>query len=179
MMIRYASLWTITRRSGCQTHADGTCHSFPSKSWDCSTELFFENDVFISMELSIVMFWKYSQHGILIYSFLLDVEIKDLLCGVDIKDVSGKLKTVFVYVVWKTYYGVLLFNQKMKWVGDKKYPLFGKALISMCLLNINVFVQNYYEGTYMKRDNCAKLLTKKQIRGYQSNNVSTYGKALV
>jgi hypothetical protein len=59
----------------------------------------FENDVFISMELSIVMFWKYSQHGILIYSFLLDVEIKDLLCGVDIKDVSGKLKTVFVYVV--------------------------------------------------------------------------------
>jgi hypothetical protein len=45
------------------------------------------------------MFWKYSQHGILIYSFLLDVEIMDLLCGVDIKDVSGKLKTVFVYVV--------------------------------------------------------------------------------
>ena len=38
MMIRYASLYTITGHSGCRTHADGSSHSFPSKSWDCSTE---------------------------------------------------------------------------------------------------------------------------------------------
>jgi hypothetical protein len=38
MVIRYASLYTTTGYSGCRTHADGSSHIVPSKSWDCSTE---------------------------------------------------------------------------------------------------------------------------------------------